>query len=42
MKPCKYCGFVAARQSDEDCPARNRSLYDIVREANVIIEECGS
>lgn len=20
-KPCKYCGFEAARQSDEDCPA---------------------
>jgi len=20
MKPCKYCGFVASRQSDEDCP----------------------
>lgn len=20
-RPCKYCGFPAARQSDEDCPS---------------------
>ena len=20
LKPCKYCGFKALRQSDEDCP----------------------
>lgn len=25
-KPCKYCGHVAARQSDEDCPAKPRSV----------------
>jgi hypothetical protein len=22
MRPCKHCGFVAARFSDNDCPAR--------------------
>jgi hypothetical protein len=22
MKPCTYCGFVASRQSDDDCPAK--------------------
>jgi hypothetical protein len=23
--PCKYCGFVAPRMSDEDCPAKPRA-----------------
>lgn len=22
VKPCKYCGFVAARQSDKNCPSK--------------------
>lgn len=25
MKPCKYCGFTADRNSDDDCPARWRN-----------------
>ena len=30
MKPCKYCGHVAARESDEDCP-RNPMRDEHVR-----------
>lgn len=29
MRPCRYCGFVADRQSDEDCPAKPRSVEDL-------------
>jgi len=25
-KPCRYCGFVAARQSDDDCAMRPLDL----------------
>jgi len=21
-RPCRYCGYIAARGSDEDCPAK--------------------
>lgn len=26
--PCKYCGHVAARLSDEDCPANPANRHD--------------
>jgi hypothetical protein len=26
-KPCKYCGFIAERSSDEACPARLRNRW---------------
>jgi len=38
-KPCKYCGYVAPRLSDEDCPANpnqpptQKEAFDAMREA---------
>jgi len=23
-RPCKYCGFIGARLSDEDCPVKRK------------------
>jgi hypothetical protein len=35
-KPCKYCGKVAARQSDEDCPMNpDISKVEAARGANM-------
>lgn len=30
-QPCVYCGFVASRLSDEDCPANPKNMHPPLR-----------